>query len=400
MRLIVGLLLIAFLSGCKEEVVPLPYYPRSEHDAYLKSLENANLLSTALGKDWETAAAEALNNPVRINTPFMEAFYLDPKKAESVGYRFTAKRGHKVLVDIDFQISEDDTTRVFADLYRVEDDSLGIWRHVATADKDELMISFGSRKDADYILRLQPELLRGGNFKVTIRKVPSLRFPVAGKDSKSVGSFFGDPRDGGRREHHGVDIFARRHTPIIAPSKGYVRFVGTRGMGGKVIWIRDQETGDNLYFAHLQDQLVERNTRVEPGDTIGTVGNTGNARYTPPHLHFGIYNRGPLDPWNFIAELNERPDSIEADTGVLGKWIEATKVTFLTQSADEEGSVVDTVGINEVMKAYGTSSDLYRVVLPDGTSGYIASGSVKPAFEEVQITAGPALKASTSESDR
>ncbi len=36
---------------------------------------------------------------------------------------------------------------------------------------------------------------------------------------------------------------------------------------------------------------------VAPGTPLGTVGNTGNARTTPPHLHYGIYGReGALDP--------------------------------------------------------------------------------------------------------
>jgi len=37
-------------------------------------------------------------------------------------------------------------------------------------------------------------------------------------------------------------------------------------------------------------------------DVVGYVGNTGNARSTPPHLHFGIYRRGegPIDPLPFV----------------------------------------------------------------------------------------------------
>jgi murein DD-endopeptidase MepM/ murein hydrolase activator NlpD len=42
---------------------------------------------------------------------------------------------------------------------------------------------------------------------------------------------------------------------------------------------------------------------VKPGDVLGYVGSSGNARQTPPHLHFGIYERGAVDPWPFV-----RPD--------------------------------------------------------------------------------------------
>ncbi|MEQ9022655.1 MAG: M23 family metallopeptidase, partial [Pseudomonadales bacterium] len=159
--------------------------------------------------------------------------------------------------------------------------------------------------------------------------MPTLDFPVAGKDKRAIQSVFGDPRDGGRREHHGVDIFASRHTPILAPTKAEVRFVGVRGLGGKVVWLFDRERGTNLYFAHLQEQKVKRYQMVNPGDTIGTVGNTGNARYTPPHLHFGIYRNGPIDPYAFIVPEYARPKPIIPDTILLGKKIELTNDLIL-----------------------------------------------------------------------
>ncbi len=64
-----------------------------------------------------------------------------------------------------------------------------------------------------------------------------------------------------------------------------------------------------MYFAHLQTQEVEEMSYVVAGQRIGTVGNTGNARRTPPHLHFGIYVRGegPVDPVNFIKKINSMP---------------------------------------------------------------------------------------------
>ena len=58
-----------------------------------------------------------------------------------------------------------------------------------------------------------------------------------------------------------------------------------------------------LYYAHLDQQLVSPGERVNAGEIVGTVGNTGNARTTAPHLHFGIYavGRGAIDPYWFIA---------------------------------------------------------------------------------------------------
>jgi hypothetical protein len=56
-------------------------------------------------------------------------------------------------------------------------------------------------------------------------------------------------------------------------------------------------------YAHLSRQAVRTGERVKAGDVIGYVGTTGNARGTPPHLHFGIYalREGPIDPLPFVS---------------------------------------------------------------------------------------------------
>ena len=59
-----------------------------------------------------------------------------------------------------------------------------------------------------------------------------------------------------------------------------------------------------LYYAHLDRREVSPGARVRPGDVVGFVGNTGNARATAPHLHFGIYRpgSGAVDPLPFICD--------------------------------------------------------------------------------------------------
>ena len=59
---------------------------------------------------------------------------------------------------------------------------------------------------------------------------------------------------------------------------------------------------------------------MEPGDTLGFVGNSGNARTTPPHLHFGIYARRPTDPAPFIRQPAQTPPRLQADTTWLGDF--------------------------------------------------------------------------------
>ena len=89
-------------------------------------------------------------------------------------------------------------------------------------------------------IRLQPELLRGGRYSLTLKAEPALAFPVQGGANKSIQSGFGAPRDGGVREHHGIDIFAPRGTPVLAAARGYVTRVNETPRGGRVVWVRDE----------------------------------------------------------------------------------------------------------------------------------------------------------------
>ena len=183
------LLFLLLLPGCKKEIVPKAFYPRSAHEAYQHALEEANLLETALGRDWTLAGEEALEKPVSIALPYEEAFYWDPKSADAGGYRFFVKRGIRVEMEISGYSS--DSLLLFADLFRETGDTIIYRTHVATADEKMHRLEFEPRRDSYYALRLQPELLRGGQFRVVIREVPSIGFPVKGKTSRSISSFFG-----------------------------------------------------------------------------------------------------------------------------------------------------------------------------------------------------------------
>jgi murein DD-endopeptidase MepM/ murein hydrolase activator NlpD len=136
-------------------------------------------------------------------------------------------------------------------------------------------------------------------------------------------SFYGDPRDGGRRMHEGLDIFASRGTPVVAADDAVVTSVRNRGLGGKTITLRLASSGVTLYYAHLDEQLVSAGQSVARGEIIGKVGNTGNAATTPPHLHLGIYEgswRQDVDPWDYLVDpprLRRPPTPHE---GLLGGW--------------------------------------------------------------------------------
>ena len=127
----------------------------------------------------------------------------------------------------------------------------------------------------------------------------ALVFPVAGKSN--IGSYWGDERDGGVRRHEGIDIFSARGTAVVAVADGYVIEVTEDGIGGKSITIQSDEYSWRSYYAHLDEQKVSRGQLVKKGQLIGTVGNSGNAKTTTPHLHFGIYDgNAAIDPLPYV----------------------------------------------------------------------------------------------------
>ncbi|NQU84287.1 MAG: M23 family metallopeptidase [Mariniphaga sp.] len=380
---------ILFSIGCKEEIVPEAFMPRTEYEAYEHALEQANIAQTALGREWKKAGTKSLKEPIDINLPFEEEFYWNPNSAEATGYSFFVQRGLRIEVEI--FVNSVDSLLLFTDLFRMRGDSISEWIHVATADIENHRLEFEPRRDADYVLRIQPELLRGGRFRILIREVPSIGFPVTGKNSRAIQSFFGASRDAGRRRHHGVDIFAARHTSVVAPSNSTVRRVGVGDIGGRYVWLYDSIRSMSLYFAHLETQEVTTGTRVVAGQIIGTVGNTGNAKTTPPHLHFGIYSRGPIDPLHFIAETDIEPDKISGDTLFLGKMVRSKQNVIIKSLPTIKSLPVDTLEKHSMMKVTALAGKFCRVILPNNSSGYIAENQIEiindPLFQEIATEA-------------
>lgn len=121
--------------------------------------------------------------------------------------------------------------------------------------------------------------------------------PVQGVPARAIAPTFGAPR-GSSRTHAGVDIFARRGTPVRSTTPGVVISIREGGLGGKQVWILGPGR-ERHYYAHLDGwaQGLREGQTVAPGALLGHVGTTGNARGTPPHLHYGIYGpQGARDP--------------------------------------------------------------------------------------------------------
>lgn len=126
-------------------------------------------------------------------------------------------------------------------------------------------------------------------------------FPVRGDhDFGGRSGRFGAGRGG--HSHEGQDVMAACGTPLVAARGGTVIFRGRHFRAGNYLVIRDAVGGEDHMYAHLRERArVKKGARVETGQQIGVVGDTGSA--SACHLHFeiwtapGWYEGGsPIDP--------------------------------------------------------------------------------------------------------
>ncbi len=385
-RLPVGLLAVtAALAACEPvEVLQDNFRDLTPYEAYQASLVDAGLGETALARDWEAAGRRALADPVAVTPPFEEEGYITPEEPSAVAYRIRIPRGRKLTFAVSLDSEED--TRLFIELFRLPTSEDNPPRPVFSSDSLSRTFSHEDPwRDGEYVLRVQPELLRGGSFRVALGEDNVFAFPVEGRSPRSILSFFGDPRDGGRRRHHGVDIFAPRGTPVLAVSAGRADRVRNTRLGGKVVWLRDRQRGASIYYAHLDSQHVSDGDLVEQGDTVGFVGNTGNARTTPPHLHFGIYRRGegPLDPFPFLTPPRTGRTEQTADAALLGARVQTRNDGIRLRAAPgAREDVLLELASGTHLRVLGAAGEWYRVRLPDGGDGYVAARLTEPVLQE------------------
>jgi len=134
------------------------------------------------------------------------------------------------------------------------------------------------------------------NQRNLLASTPAIR-PTRGWNTSTFG-YRTSPFTGRREFHKGLDIASRISTPIIAPADGLVKFVGNRGLLGKVMII-DHGHGLITRFGHLNKALKQRGEAVKRGDIIAEMGNTG--RSTGPHLHYEVHLNGiPVNPTKYI----------------------------------------------------------------------------------------------------
>ncbi|CAH1001474.1 hypothetical protein LEM8419_02377 [Neolewinella maritima] len=263
----------------------------------------SNSVDAATLVRWDTAYLRARRDTLRIDLPHEEILAADTNVLYTAhAWRFFLPPGRLLTIEA---VAPPSAAALFGELYGADDRRLLLWDTLTHRLTYETSAPLGE----NLLFLLQTAPYPDSTYRIRLRTDPSLLFPVAGADEGDIRSFWGASRAGGRRRHEGNDIFAARGTPLLAVTDGRVSRVRNGGLGGKTVWLRDGQRGLSYYYAHLDSQLVAAGTYVQRGDTVGLVGNTGNARTTPPHLHFGIYANGARDPYPYLQRQDPEPDA-------------------------------------------------------------------------------------------
>lgn len=364
--------MLFLLTACSTSQRGL-FEKRTPHEKYKAGLAAAGLSATRLGTLWQAAADGSLAQPLRISIPYQETGYFEMDRPQAAGYLFSAKQGE--LLTINVANNPQKGFLLFTELWQVNGNDK---RLLEGTDTTTQSIQFEVKKTGEYLVRIQPELLQGMAYTITISSGPSLAFPVNKQHNPKVISVWGDSRDANARSHEGIDILAKKYTPVIAIADGVVSNVTEGGLGGKVVFMRPQGKSYSLYYAHLDTQLVQQGQRVVTGDTLGLIGNTGNAKYTPAHLHFGIYTgSGAVDPLPFVNTNYPAAKAVKADTANLRRYARIKNKTLLYPDLTNNSSrSLPSIAADGLVQLLAATDDYYKIQLPDNSVGFVKINTI------------------------
>jgi murein DD-endopeptidase MepM/ murein hydrolase activator NlpD/SH3-like domain-containing protein len=364
---------------------PALFAKKSPHEQYSQRIIDAGLRETALGRSWFQAAEQSLGSPLSITLPYQETGYFAAERPQAAGWKFYGKRGEKLQIKLEKKPAAG--FLVYVDLWELTE-AANNRRLLSSADTLTGSLDYEVKTDAQYILRVQPELLKSGEYNLSISTGPSLAFPISDRVKSNIGSLWGSGRDGGKRKHEGIDIFAPFRSPAVASADGVVTRVTENTLGGKVVFFRPDKGNYALYYAHLDTQMVREGQFVKSGDTLGLTGNTGNARNTPSHLHFGIYAvGGAVNPLPFVNPVIAKPSKITASLDNVGQLVRtAGKAAGLFEEPNEKLQSILQLENSTLLRVEGATGSWYKITMPDGRKGFIASSKVNPLSDALRAS--------------
>ena len=137
----------------------------------------------------------------------------------------------------------------------------------------------------------------------------SIGMPLDGVDPLALQSSYDDARGGGTRQHRALDIMAPRGTPVRSATKGRVLKLFTSVAGGLMVYAADSSERFILMYAHLDAYApgLRDGAALSKGQVIGTVGFTGNASPSAPHLHLAVARSADVRNWSKGMPIDPLP---------------------------------------------------------------------------------------------
>ena len=135
--------------------------------------------------------------------------------------------------------------------------------------------------------------------------------------------------------HNGVDIGGMEQgTPVYAAGKGTIQEAGYNAREGNFVRI-DHGNGRETFYAHCEKLLVETGDAVELGQTIATVGSTGQS--TGPHLHFEVLVNGVAQDPEAMLKSGQESEFDELEEKKEREWAEAQAAEYKAVGVTVEG---------------------------------------------------------------
>ena len=241
---------------------------------------------------------------------------------------------------------------------------------------------------------------------------PQIVFPILG-GGVSYQDDFGDPR--GTGTHEGIDILAPRKALALAAEGGTVSFWTTSASAGCMLYLHG-DSGTTYYYIHLNNDVGSGNDnkgkcvagtayapglaegdRVEAGQPVGFVGDSGDANGLHPHLHFELHPaKAAVDPFRYLKKarhlLFSEPDGkryslvldgtiVEAGDGMLG-----LHVTSLREwPSHQHQKTIDT------LLTLALQPDVLLTAAPSAQQIQASSGVELTPGARVRVWTGPAV---------
>ena len=152
-------------AGCAPERVDEPYRSARTFTRYRHALTDLGVHQTPLGRAWILAGNQAMSVESVLELPFVDTLIFDPAEPSAAGFRFSTTRNRTISVRL---TTDARPPLFFVDIYRLPSSSSDEPVKIASMNPQSDRITFKARRPASYLLRVMPEIGRGGRVTVEV----------------------------------------------------------------------------------------------------------------------------------------------------------------------------------------------------------------------------------------